>query len=125
MPNRSNINSRVRQIHHGRAKTGQDFDSGAGLKPAALTRVERETIITWDEDRGTATCYSCSKPVMRRLRAVAGKMKAEVRESWPGIEVELPIACIRVAAKRVMSDEARAAAGARLKAVRESQQIRA
>jgi len=58
-----------------------------------FTDAERETVITWtNADAGTATIYTCQKPIMRRLRNHPHARLVEQRdggETW-----EIPVKCV-------------------------------
>lgn len=97
-------------------KTGPESHSGR------LAPDERETVIVKTLADDCWTVYSCVPSVARKITRIAKSCGAEVRDmGFGGVEADLPEECILIRGvhrKRVLSDEHKAAAVARLAAHR-------
>ena len=83
-----------------------------------LTRVEQETIITFNEEERTAGVYTHNAALRRKLDALAADRPEECRVERVGREYIVPKGWIKVKPPRVMSEKQRVAALAALHAPR-------
>lgn len=75
-----------------------------------LSKDERETVITRCDDEDYWDVYSCSPPVMRKIRKIAEHEGIEVKEDDIGIRAKLPLTAIKITTprkKRQISEEER------------------
>jgi len=75
-----------------------------------LTKAERETIITYDEEGIMATIYTCHKPLKRKLESCCAKNKGFKLVSWDEYSstYEIPKQYVSIRCPKVISDEKRA-----------------
>ena len=85
----------------------------------SIPREEAETTFLIDGvDNEFVDCYSCSTVYVRRLKKIADKLGIAYTTPFEGgIRVKLPAACLLLREPRKMSEEARAAASVRFKAM--------
>lgn len=82
-----------------------------------LTRLEMETVITFNAEEQTANCYTADKTMMRKIRKLidAGNNIKIIREAEDYMEVEVPKKWVKIRPPRKMSEEAKVAAGERMR----------
>ena len=84
-----------------------------------ISRLEQETIITFNEAEATANIYTHNAALIRKLEALAGSRPDEVQRarSYPdgGREYIVPKRWVKVQPPRAYSEEQRAAMAARLR----------
>ena len=85
----------------------------------SIPRDEQETTFLIDSiDNEFVDCYSCSAVYVRKLQKIADKLGIAYTTPFEGgIRVKLPVACLLLREPRKMSEEARAAASVRFKAM--------
>jgi hypothetical protein len=75
------------------------------MRNKSLCAEDRETVINKTDADKEWGIYSCNAAMVRRLRRIASKMGVSVTEKgWGGIEVSLPVSCVRIVALRHASD---------------------
>lgn len=88
----------------------------------SLTKEELETIIIFNEKDDTAKVETPNKKLKNKLEALhkahPDKVKLESSDDYGFINCVLPKKWVKIAAPRVMSEEQRAIAAERLKALR-------
>lgn len=86
----------------------------------ALSRLEQETIINYNQEENDAFCYTHDKSLMRRLDKLIenGEAITVVREGEGWREYKFPRKCVKVRFPRKMPDEKRAELAERMKALR-------
>lgn len=74
-----------------------------------LTRLEQETIYTYNQEEPNASCYTMDRALIRRLDALAQKHKeiTVVREGEGVREYTFPKKWLKVRAPKELSDEQR------------------
>lgn len=82
------------------------------MKDYKLSKAERETIITLNEEGSTANVYSCSQPWINKIKKLDGW-----KECGCGVEVEVPKAWIKFpkGPKKMTASQLKALAAARKK----------
>jgi len=84
-----------------------------------LTKLERETIITFNEAEDFAIVFTCHEPLKRRLAILATKRPKEIHllRSTPhgSVEYRMPKDCVRINMPREISDEQRVKLAAQAK----------
>lgn len=88
-----------------------------------IPNVERETIITYNEQEKTAVVYTCSPSLIRRLEGLTTARPDECRllrrmPDGVGIEYEVPKKWVKVSPPRFVSEETRAATAERFRNAR-------
>lgn len=88
----------------------------AGIR---LSKIEKETVITFNEAEATANIYSTSDVWIRKIRKIKGHRKFSI-----GYEVDVPKNWIKVSPPRKVSEKTREAARrnmAKLQSMRKTQ----
>lgn len=82
-----------------------------------LTRLEMETIITFNAEEQTACCFTADKTMMRKIyKLIDGGNDIKIlREGEDYLEVEVPKKWVKIRPPRKMSEEAKVAAGERMR----------
>ena len=88
-----------------------------------LSNIEKETVITYNEQEKTAVVYTCSPSLIRGLEGLTTARPDECRllrrmPDGVGIEYEVPKKWVKVSPPRFVSDETRAAMAERFKNAR-------
>ena len=84
-----------------------------------LTKLEKETIITFNEAENHAELYTCNKPIMKRLEKLCcerPEIFRFIREDCISKEYHFPKSCIKINKPRKLSDAQKKALTQRLKA---------
>lgn len=86
-----------------------------------LSRQEMETIITYNAEENTANFYTANQSDIRKIQKLidAGEDVKVLRQSANFLEAEVPKKWVKVKPPRKMSDEAKKAAGERMRAWRQ------
>ena len=90
---------------------------------AELTNIERETVILYNQAEKTARISTEDPALIRRLTSILSQnsLSAQRVEERPGyMEVLVPKKWVKVVPPRVLSEEKKSEAAARLKAAREA-----
>ena len=86
-----------------------------------LTKAERETIITYNEEEDTASVYTCNKALIRKLDSFCSKSTMfiiEKQDEWSR-EYQIPKRCISVRFPTKISDELHAEMASRARELSE------
>jgi hypothetical protein len=77
--------------------------------PYRLTRAEQETVITRSPDEAEWTVYTCDPAVNRRLAKITSAIgvSPSIVDQY-GVEVRLPLSCLRLTTPVVVSAQERA-----------------
>lgn len=87
-----------------------------------IPNVERETIITYNEQEKTAVVYTCNPVLKRKLDGLTAARPDECKllRRFPdgvGVEYEVPKKWVKVSPPRFVSEETRAALAERAKRI--------
>ena len=82
-----------------------------------LSRLETETIITYNVEDSMANIYTVNKTDMKKIQKMidAGESVNIIRQTEDILEVEVPKKWVKIRPPRKMSEEAKVAAGKRMK----------
>lgn len=85
-----------------------------------IPNVERETVITYNEQEKTAVVYTCNPVLKRKLDGLTAARPDECKllRQFPdgiGMEYEVPKKWVKVSPPRFMSEESKAANAERLR----------
>ena len=78
-----------------------------------LSRLEQETIITFNAQEEKATIYSCDPVWMRKIQKIKGSHKLSI-----GMEVTVPKKWVKITEPRKLSPETKAKLSARMKTMK-------
>ena len=85
----------------------------------SLTRIEKETIVLFNEEEPTANCFTYNVKLLNRLARIADSRPDECRlvkdNGAGGLTYEIPKSWVRVNPSRAYSDEQRAALAERMR----------
>ncbi|WP_286077171.1 hypothetical protein [Thomasclavelia cocleata] len=82
-----------------------------------LTKLEKETIINYNDSDGIANIYSCNKNMMKKLLDLENEYPDKVKVTYKSdvsLNVEIPKEWIKISAPRKLTDEQRKAARERM-----------
>ena len=78
-----------------------------------ISRLEQETVITFNEEEKTATVYTYNRKVKRKLAAASADRPDEVQQTgndeYGGLTFEIPKKWVKVNPSRILSEEEKAA----------------
>ena len=83
----------------------------------ALARIEKETIVSFNDEDPCASVYTCNASLSKKLRLLSEKFPSEsilTRQDENSVTYTVPKSWIKVKPPRVMSHEQRVKAAARL-----------
>ena len=73
-----------------------------------LTKLEKETIINYNDSDGIANIYSCNKNMMKKLLDLENEYPDKVKVTYKSdvsLNVEIPKEWIKISAPRKLTDE--------------------
>lgn len=84
----------------------------------SLSRIEQETIISFNEDEKQASVYTCNPALKRKLTELAESRPEDCKllREYPdevGVEYQIPKKWVKVIPNRILTDEQRAEVAAR------------